>query len=117
MKNKVLMIVCIVIALSIVVGVILKFPTQNRTEERLKTKLLDTAKELFETDKWTKGGITPDTYVATLDDLKNKLGKDISLFEKYDCDKKNTRVEFVVMKQQKANQTNYKYNIILDCQF
>ena len=91
--------------------------TPNRIEKRLKTKLTDTASTIFETDKWMKGGITPDTYVATLYDLKNKLGKDVSLFEKYKCNETTTRVEFIVMPEQKAGQTNYKYNIILDCDF
>lgn len=91
--------------------------TPNKIENRLKKKLQNTAAEIFETDKWMKGNVEADTYVATLDDLKNKLGKDVSLFEKYKCNPVSTRVEFIVLQQQKAGQTNYKYNIILDCDF
>lgn len=117
MKDKVIVIVCILVVVGIVIGVIFKYPSVDRTEERLKEKLKFTAKEVFETEAWMKGGVNPDTYVATLDDLKNKLGKDITMFEKYKCDMNNTKVELIVLKQEESKETNYKYNIVLDCEF
>lgn len=117
-KKKIGMVLIVTVMILLILLTIYGYiNNQNRVENRLKTKLRTTAAEIFETDKWLNGEVTPDTYVATLDDLKNKLGKNISLFEKYNCNKKNTRVEFVVMQQTKAKQTNYKYNIILDCDF
>ena len=111
--------ISIVVAIFLVIIFVIYYFTSSPTyiENKLKTKLQNPASELFETEEWLNGGVTPDTYVATLRDLENKLGKDTSLFEKYDCDKDNTKVEFIVMTQEKADQPNFKYNIILDFNF
>ena len=111
--------IAIVAVVILIILVVIYYFTSSPTyiENKLKNKLRDKAGEIFETEDWLNGNVAPDTYIATLSDLENKLGKDISLFEKYDCDKSNTKVEFIVMEQEKAGQTNYKYNIILDCDF
>lgn len=102
----------------IIISIIYYFTSSpSYIESKLKNTLRETAATIFETDEWLNGNVAPDTYVTTLNDLESKLGKDTSLFEKYNCDKENTKVEFIVMKQKKSKQTNYKYNIILDCDF
>ena len=117
-ENKVIIILVMAATILILIlGIYGCTNTEARIETRLKTKLKNTAAEIFETEQWLDGTPAPDTYVATLNDLKYKLGKDITLFEKYKCNQYNTKVEFIVMQPKKAGETNFKYNIILSCDF
>ncbi len=106
---------------SIILGIILiiifgiSFLKVSDVENRLQFKLKEFGKQYFETDSWMKGGVSEGVYSLSLDDLEDKLHSDVSIFEKYKCNKVNTRVELVVEKQIKKKQTNYSYNIILDC--
>ncbi len=106
---------------AIIVGAILiilfciSFLKVSDTEDRLEFKLKEFGKEFFENDTWTKGGINEGTYSVNLNDLSKKFKKDVTIFDKYKCNKETTRVEFVVHKQLSKDQTNYTYNIILDC--
>lgn len=107
--------------ISLILGIVLiivfglSFLSVSDTENRLEYKLKGYAKVYFGTKEWMNGDVKPDTYTITLEDLSKRLRQDITLFEKYNCDKKNTKVEFVVKPPVVKGKTNYTYVITLDC--
>lgn len=113
-KNN-LAITGIVVGSILIIIFIVSFIGVSNTEDRLKFKLKEYAKEFFETDSWMDGEVKVDTYTITLEDLSRRLEKDTTIFKKYNCNVKNTKVEFVVHPQLRQGQTNYTYNIVLDC--
>lgn len=86
----------------------------------LEDKLMVQAKDIFETDVWTKGGIKEGTYTLTLRDLKEKMDIDISEFKNpktnESCNIDKTKIDFIVLKQDKPDKTNYKLEVTVVCE-
>jgi hypothetical protein len=87
--------------------------------EELNSKLMQYAKEIFETEAWTKGGIKEGTYTVTLKDLKEKILVDVSDFKNPItnklCDMNKTKIDFIVSRQLEPEKTNYKIETTVDC--
>lgn len=105
----------IIIGLILIIIFVVLFVNPSNTQDRLEYKLKEYGKKYFENDTWLNGGIAQGVYSVSLQDLEEKLKEDISVFNKYNCDVENTRVEFVVGKEIEKGKTNFSYNIILDC--
>lgn len=92
----------------------------NKQMKELEEKLMIQAKEIFETELWTNGGIKVATYTLTLRDLKEKMKKDISEFKNPNtnevCNIDKSKIDFIVLEQVEPDKTNYKLKVTVVCE-
>lgn len=110
--KKILLIVLIVF---LVVGC----DSSEKLNNELEKKLMNQAKEIFETDAWTKGGINVGTYTLTLRDLKEDMKLDISEYKNSNtdeaCDIDKSKIDFIVSEQTEPDKTNYELKVTIVC--